>query len=852
MFNNSIDKYQKPAEEYLNCEKNHTQYLQENSNEPVNQNSEKLSKESENQKIQNVKNESEIRNLLNTSSEGLSSEEVRRRCEAGYGNAESQSPMKSTSQVILEHIVTPFNILNLILASIVFFVAIKQPKYFVNILFFGVAVINTVSGIAQEIKARREVQRLSLLSQPRVLAVRDGITQEISSEELVIGDLIELHAEDQLTVDAKLVSSINFEVDESLLTGESDAVYKQAGDHLLSGCFVVSGRGMAIVEQTGAETYAAKITREAKKIRQMNSEMMQALNKVVKTLGIAIIIVGILMLVSKLVIHPLEDWRAVLISTVAALVGMVPEGLVLLTSVAFVVGVIRLSAHNVLVQKMSSIETLARIDTLCVDKTGTITSGRMNVVGIHTINRNELSELQQQAIAHALEALNDRNATARAILDYLKPNPDFQQEFAIEHYYSFSSEKKWSGVHYAKQGTWIIGAPEIVLSAEQKRKYLSILKTQITEDKRLLAVMNSDRALPDNKNLIDDLSIVCFIEIEDELRENAREIFDFSAKQDVEIKIISGDNPLTVQAIAKKAGIKHLEHAIDMSTLSEDDDYSDIVEQYQLFGRVTPFQKKELIAALQKNGHSVAMVGDGVNDVPALKKADCSVAIAQGSDAARVSADLVLMENDLSKMIPTVYEGRRVINNIERAAVLFLTKTVYMSLLAFSFIFLPDRFPLFPIQMTLIGSGVIGMPGFFLSLIPNRNRVSGKFLPKVMKLALPAGITGTLAVLLHQLGMYIFDFPAGYHSTISLIILLTISELVLLKACQPFDKFTLPIWLLSVATVLFAIFFLPDLFFLTRLNKYGLIYALAFIIIIPVILFLIKRIYKKIIKTKSN
>lgn len=829
---------QKYANKQLSREKNITQDLP------------KVSDEQANQELQELSKESEIQDLLNTSSEGLSSEEVTRRRNAGYGNAESQSPVKSTSQIVLEHIITPFNILNLILASIVFFVAINQPKYFVNILFFGVAIINTVSGITQEIKARREVQRLSLLSQPRVLAVRDGITQEISSEELVIGDLIELYTEDQLTVDARLVSGINFEVDESLLTGESDAVYKRAGDHLLSGCFVVSGRGRAIVEQTGAETYAARITREAKKIRQMNSEMMQALNKVVKTLGIAIIIIGILMLISKLVIQPLADWRAVLISTVAALVGMVPEGLVLLTSVAFVVGVIRLSAHNVLVQKMSSIETLARIDTLCVDKTGTITSGKMNVAGIHALDGKELSELQKQSIAHALAALNDRNGTARAILDYLKPDEAFKDQFEIEHYYSFSSEKKWSGVHYLKQGTWIIGAPEIVLSPEQQRKYLSGLKTHITKDKRLLAVMTSDKALPDNKNLVDNLEIVCFIEIEDELRENAQEIFEFSARQGVEIKIISGDNPHTVQAIAHKAGIKHLEHAIDLSTLSEDEDYAVIVERYQLFGRVTPFQKKELIAALQKNGHIVAMVGDGVNDVPALKQADCSVAIAQGSDAARVSADLVLMENDLSKMIPTVYEGRRVINNIERAAVLFLTKTVYMTLLAFLFIFLPNRFPLFPIQMTLIGSGVIGMPGFFLSLIPNRNRVSGNFLPKVMKLALPAGITGTIVVILHQIGMYIFNLPPGYHSTISLIILLTVSEIVLWKACQPFDKCTLSIWLLSIVTVLLAIIVMPDLFFLTKLDLYGLIYAAVLIVIIPLLLFFIKRIYLKFTASK--
>lgn len=795
------------------------------------------------------------KDLLNTKSEGLSSSEVKERRASGYGNEESQLPAKSTLQIIFEHIVTPFNILNLFLALVVFVAAIDQPKYLLNTLFLGVAIVNTISSLLQELKARKEVKKLSLLSQPKVIVIRDGIAQEVGNEDLVLGDMLELHTENQLTVDAVLAEGINFEVDESLLTGESDSIYKQAGDQLLAGCFVVSGRGFAVVNRTGSNTYAAKINIEAKQIRQMKSEIMQSLNKIIKTLSFAIVVVGISMLVSKLLINPVDDWRTVVVSTVAALVGMIPEGLVLLTSVAFVVGVIRLSKNNVLVQELSSIETLARIDTLCVDKTGTITSGKMRVIDVHMVENEQISSHMGQAIGYSLQALDDRNNTSKAILDHFVPDPTLKDEYTVTDYYSFSSEKKWSGVHFEEHGTWILGASEIILNPHQK-KDLELLKKRGSEDRRIIAVVKSEEKLSNSNELPDNLQIVCFIEIEEELRQNAQEIFDYCEQQGVEIKIISGDNPKTVQAIAKQAGVKQLKRAIDMSDLPEDADFSEIVEEYQLFGRVTPFQKKELIIALQKNGHNVAMVGDGVNDVPALKQADVGVALAQGSDATRASSNIVLMDNDLSTMIPTVYEGRRVINNIERVAVLFLTKTVYMSLLAFFFIFLPEHFPLFPIQMTLIGSGLIGIPGFFLSLIPNRNVVSGDFLKKVYRLALPAGITATLAVLLHQLAMYIFKLPEAYHSTISLFILLTVSLIVLWKTCQPFSKYTIIIWLFSVLIVLAAILFFPEIFFLTRLDLFGILYSLFFIILIPllmsIILFINKRLRRFHVRSKSS
>lgn len=772
-----------------------------------------------------------IEEFLNTCPAGLSLLEVGQRRQAGLGNDASQSPPKSRRKIISEHILTPFNLLNFILFLVIVYVSLDQPNYLVNGLFFGVAIINTVSGTFQELRARKEVLRLSLLSQPRVFVIREARKTKIPSTDLVIGDLIELYAENQIIVDARLIDGMNLKVDESLLTGESDPVFKKNGDRLLSGSYVVAGRGLAIVEQTGQETYAASLTTEARKVRKPDSEMKLALDKVSKVLGIAIIVVGIAMLISKLFILKSNNWNETLVSTVAALVGMIPEGLVLLNSVAFVVGVLRLSQNNILVQRMNTIETLARVDVLCLDKTGTITSGKMRVTDIQAINNYEITTATKKIMAQALIGLNDQNATAKAILEYVSFDLDLTNKYEIDEFYSFSSDKKWSGVHFKNHGTWIFGANELLFSPQQKELYGDLVQKKAKKGLRVITVATTQEKLSNLEKLPQDLECVCLIEIEDELRPNAKETFDYFAKQNVEIKIISGDNPQTVQSIAYKAGITHFESVIDMSSLGEDIDYAEITDQYQLFGRVTPFQKKELLLALQKKGHTVAMIGDGVNDIPALKAADCSIAMAQGSDAARVSADLVLLENDLSEIIPAVYEGRRIINNIERVAILFLTKTIYMSLLAFFFIFIPERFPLFPIQMTLIGSGTIGIPGFFLSFMPNKDPVKGNFLGKISLVTLPAGIAATISVVLHQAGMKLFNFPQRYNGTISLILLLTISMFVLWRACQPFNKYTMGIWLFSFVIILGVFTLLPNLFFLARLNVRAIIYLVFFILI---------------------
>lgn len=818
--------------------------------------------------------------LLKTGDQGLTEAEAQARAEAGLGNRDSQAASKKVSQIVWENVLIPFNLLNLILFCVILFVSLGDPRYLINGLFFGVAIINTASNIIQELKARRELMRLSLINQPRVQVVRSGQKREISVSDLVVGDLIELHYEDQVAVDAIYRRGINFLVDESLLTGESDGVAKKAGDQLLSGSYVLSGKCQAVVNKTGQATYAARLSQEAHKIKKPASEIKLALDQVSKTMGWIILFVGLAMLGSKFIIQGEKNYPAVLVSTVAALVGMMPEGLVLLNSMAFLVGVVRLAQNNILVQRMSTIETLARIDTLCLDKTGTITTGQIEMVGLHPCQSRELSPEERQLILAAMSGLDDQNSTSKAVIAYFSKEHLAQsglggQNLEITDYYSFNSDNKWSGVHFKDHGTWLFGAPERLLSADDYRRHQDYIAGQTSQGVRLLAVVRSadpslsgptgssaalqdpsiadstdpsvadltgpstaespDSSVADLPGLLPDqgldrtkLKPVCFLEMADQVRTNAKETFAYFKDQGVQLKIISGDSPRTVQAIAAKAGIEDLGRAIDLGDFAgkEDQiDYQDLAQNYQLFGRVGPFQKQKLIEALQKLGHVVGMTGDGVNDVPAFKVADCAVAMASGSDAAKLSADLVLLTDDLAEMIPTVYEGRRIINNVERATSLFLSKTTYMSVLAFVFVFLPQRFPLYPIQLTLIGSAVIGMPGFFLSLMPNHNRVSGSFLEKTMQVVLPAGLAASLTIVIHQFAMPAFGISLDYNSTISLILLLASSVRVLAKACRPFNLYTGAILMTSCLVLVLAFSFFTDFFVLETLPGRALTYT---------------------------
>ncbi len=784
-----------------------------------------------------------------TGPEGLSEAEALRRQKLGYGNHDSVNKPKSIGKIMAEHILTPFNMLNLFLFLVIVYVSLTHHlRYLVNGFFFGVAIVNTIGGIIQETKARKEMLRLSIINQMDITAIRDGQKKKIDIKDIVLGDLLELHYEDQIPVDAVFLSGANFRVDESLLTGESDFIEKKEGDILYSGSNVTSGNALAFVTKVGNDTYAAQISKEAHIIRKPNSEIKNALDKISKYLGLLIFVIGTAMILSKVLQADADPLAEILTSTVAALVGMIPEGLVLLNSAAFFIGVIALAKNNILVQRMSTIETLARIDVLCLDKTGTITTGDMQVEDIEFFTKSEEQILE--AVERGLLALDDQNKTAQAILAYLATHgiPKQQTQDKIKRLYSFSSEKKWSGVFFEKAGLWLFGAPEILLANEELEKQQDYLSRRAKQGIRLLAVAYAPSDLEQDTIIPENLTLQCIIELSDTIREQAKETFDYFSKQDVKLKIISGDNPVTVQTIANKANISDLGKTIDLSQEQEPIPYEQIVDEYQFFGRVTPFQKKEIISTLQKKNHIVGMTGDGINDVPAMKIADCSIAMAEGSNVAKISSDLVLLNNNLSEMIPTVYEGRRIINNIERTAILFLTKTVYVVLLSIVFLFLKDPFPLFPIQMTLISSGTIGIPGFFLALLPNQNRVKGKFLPKTMQVSLPAGLVATLMVFLQYLTMPVFHIPKMYRSTITLCILLSISLLILWRVCKPFNRHTASIWLFSFVLVLLAFTIFPGIFFLEQLSGGILMYTIVYCGIALLLTVLFLKISQYIVK----
>ncbi|MFM1539402.1 HAD-IC family P-type ATPase [Helcococcus bovis] len=783
---------------------------------------------------------------------GLTTTEVEKRRAEGLGNDNGKVKSKSTKEIVFSHVFTLFNILNFILLLVIIGVSVGDWQYIKNGLFFNLIVINTFIGFYQEIRARNAVEKLTLITQDDVVVIRDGKKQNISPDDIVLGDYLIINAGEQLNVDAKVIETEYLQMDESLLTGESNAINKLENDELLAGSFVLSGKAVIEVTKVGKDTFASKILNEAKQVKKSRSQIMKSLNFIVKILIWVILIVGLALISSKLIRLGMNDFKPIVVSTVAALVGMIPEGLVLLTSIAFAVGVIRLSKSKILLNDMSSIETLARIDTLCLDKTGTITSGNMKVSNLHLINDGKFDSSKddrslKDIISQAFFKLDDNNATATAIKNYL-PLDEVSEKIEFEKVYAFSSDKKWSGVNSKTEGTWIFGAPEFVLNKDEQKLYASQIDELTNKGLRVLVVAHTDSVPGGDMKLSEDVEAIAFFEIEDELRENAQKTLEYFHKQGVDIKIISGDSPKTVNAISKRAGIDNLINQVDMSKIDDNADLSKIVEENQLFGRVTPFKKQAILEALQKNGHVVAMTGDGVNDVPALKKADCSVAMAQGSEAAKVSSDIVLVENDLASMIDAVYEGRRIINNVERVARLFLTKTVYSALLAVLFIFLKDRFPLFPIQFTLLSTFTIGTPAFFLALRANKERVTGNFLKKVMEEAIPAGLTATIIILLHYYLGPIVGLDSGEQNTISVMILSGLGLIVLARAMKPIDLFILVIFIACAIGLIGAFIFFPKFFFLKVLGMYEFTYGIFLLLLMVPLIFFIKILFKKIVK----
>lgn len=703
---------------------------------------------------------------------GLNTEEINERVEKGYINSTPKNVSKSYWSIIRTNVFTLFNGLNLLLGVLV--LVYGDIK---NAMFLGIATANMVIGIIQEIRSKKVVERLSLMTEPKVRVLRNGEKQNIDINNLVIDDIVELKAGNQVPSDCSIVDG-SIEVNESLLTGEQDAVKRNVDDQLFSGSFVVSGSCKARVENVGEDNYANKIINSAKKYKKPNSKLMQGIQFIIRAVTILILIIGPLVFLNNK--NNLTNIADVINRSVGSIIGMIPEGLVLITSVALAVGVVRLAKKRTLVQELYCIETLARVDMLCLDKTGTITEGTMQVED--TILVGATNDSVRNIIGSMVVALDDNNATFMALKDaYVADNP-------VEYINKlpFNSTRKMSAVTFSNNDTYIIGAPEFVLK-DRVGEIQNLIDQNTEKGYRVLVLARTQEAISEQDFDTKTLEIVAVIVISDKIRENAKDTLSYFARQGVELKIISGDNPITVSKIAERVGLKNAKSYIDATTLETDEQIYEAVQKYTIFGRVTPTQKKQIVKSLKRQGHTVGMTGDGVNDVMALKAADCSIAMASGSDAARNSSQLVLLDSDFSALPDVVAEGRRVVNNINRAAALFLVKTTYSILLAICMIIMDIRTPFEPIQLSFISSILVGFPSFFLAIEPNNQRISGEFLPKVIKTATPAGITITIMIVLAHILFPELLEELGQMSTFCLYIYALLQFFVLYTTCKPLD-----------------------------------------------------------------
>lgn len=719
--------------------------------------------------------EKEINRYNPNIKEGLNEQQIKNRIEQGLINKDTTVPTKSIKSIITSNFFTLFNFMNLCLALAVF--AVGEYK---NMLFIFLVIINTAISTIQEIHSKRIIDKLSLISSTKVQSIRDGKKIEIDMNDIVLDDILEFKTGNQIITDC-IIEEGEIEVNESFITGEPNSILKKKGDMIFSGSYVISGKCIAKVEHIGEENFTAKISKETRYIKKAKSEIMTSLNKIIRTVSIVIIPVGGLLFWNQLTLDG-GNLNYAVVHTVAAIIGMIPEGLVLLTSTVLAVSVIRLSKSKVLVQELFCIETLARVDTLCLDKTGTITEGKMEVSQVIPINKKEeIKEILFQ-IGHASE---DVNSTIEAIRDEFCQSKENSEKWNVVTRVAFSSEKKWSGIEFEEKGCYIIGAPEFIL-----KDRISEIQDEIekyAENYRLILLVHSKHSFQQAKEIPEDIEILGLLCITDKIRKNAQETLEYFKKQGVEIRIISGDNPTTVSKVAKRAGVEGFEKYIDCTLLENEEAIIEAAKKYKIFGRVSPIQKKQLVKALKNEGHTVAMTGDGVNDIIALKEADCSIVMASGSDAARNVSQLVLLDSNFEAMPQIVAEGRRTINNLERSAALFLSKTVYSCILAILFVFINEAYPFMPIQLSLISLVCIGIPSFILALEPNKKRVKGNFIGNIISKSLPASLTViTNIVLVLVLNQY-ECFPAETYSSICVILTVLTGFLLLIKISIPFN-----------------------------------------------------------------
>ncbi len=769
--------------------------------------------------------------------EGLTSQEVEQRIVEGKVNVNTDLKSKSIRELVIENLCTLFNLINLVLAILILLTGSIK-----NLSFLGIVVLNTGIGIVQSWRSKRMVDKLTLLASKRAIVVRDGGETEVDLDQIVLDDLVRLGRGDQIPADAVVVAG-EANVNESLLTGESDLIRKRPGSELMSGSFVDSGLIHARVIHVGADNYVAKINNEAKYVKKVNSEIMNALNAIVRFASVIMLPLGIALFYSSVhlayeraagsmdfftwAFSGSQAWAQVsasILSTVGALLGMIPQGLVLLTSSVLAIATIRLARRRVLAQQLYCIETLARVDVLCLDKTGTITSGKMEVAGLYTVDeQGRAVDIAQSAGADAAEldfalaniakaTSADANETCQAIIaHYVGLDIALTEARTIV---PFSSAKKWSGASF-KQGSYIMGAAQFVLPhAEFER--LEPAVNELADTCRVLVIARVE-GFTDEGDMVGQATPLGFVTIRDEIRSSATDTIAYFREQGVTLNVISGDDPRTVSSIAKVVGIPGAEAFVDATTLDTPGKIDAAVDRYHVFGRVTPQQKRELVCALKSRGHTVAMTGDGVNDVLALKEADCSVAMAAGSEAARNVAEIVLIDNDFASMPAVVAEGRRSINNLQRSAALFLTKTLFSMGLAALCIFFPP-YPFEPITMTLINFFCIGFPSFVLALEPNKSRVQGSFLVNVLRRACPASFAVLLACSICMFTSSLFSYDQTVLSTMCLISTCAIGCSLIWRISFPFSPLRLAVFVFVVCGIVLGIALFPGFFSVARLT----------------------------------
>ena len=741
---------------------------------------------------------------------GLTSLEVEERIRQGKINKNIDETDRPVWEIVKRNTFTFFNLIFAVIA-----ILISLVQAWNQLIFLPIIVINTIVGIYQEIKAKRYLDQMTLLHAPQSTVIRNGKQEKIASDDLVEEDIIILKTGNQIVADARIVEGSIF-VNESLLTGEADEIEKNVDDKLLSGSFVVSGEAKVILEKVGKDSYISKLTEQAKLVSHgEDSEMLRALNKLLKWVSFIILPIAVILFTQNYFVNH-NTLQTSVVAMVAAVIGMIPEGLYLLTTIALTLSSVKLARNQVLLHNMKSIESLARVDVLCVDKTGTITEPRMSVEQVFVSPSSEMNEQKFMGVlSNYISANTDDNDTMKAIREFMLAKGDLQNQMTgVKKIIPFSSKVKYSAVCFENE-SYLLGAPEIVLGKNYE-KISSEINHLLKEGFRVLVLARTEEKNYEQLNL--GTQALGYVVLANPIRENARKTFNYFAQQGVNIKVISGDNPQTVSAVAKRAGIMGAEHFIDANLLKTEEDLDQAIESYTVFGRVTPDQKRRLVQDLKRKGHTVAMTGDGVNDILAMKSADCSIAMASGSDAATQVAQVVLLDSDFGHMTQVVTEGRRVVNNVQRSAILFLVKNLFSIILAIISAIFVFTYPLQASQLSLISLFTIGIPGFLLSLEENDKRIEKDFIKNVILKALPASLTEITAVLGGVIAGAAFKLTASEISTSAVILLAVVGFMILTKISAPLNRFKMGIIIFNIVGIILSGFIFNSLFSISKIS----------------------------------